>query len=69
MHLLRSCSCARDRSRAYRTGVLFAGTPEQADAALIAAHHLVFHVDGDLDPDTLADAADGRYPDWYQPTA
>jgi hypothetical protein len=58
--------------------VLFAGTPEQADAALramrhvatagdahplsaadraalIAAHHLVFHLDGDLDPDALDD--------------
>jgi hypothetical protein len=60
--------------------MLFAGTPEQADAALramrhvatagdahplsdadraalIAAHHLVFHLDGDLDPDSLDDIA------------
>ena len=58
--------------------MLFAGTPEQADAALramrhvatagdahplsdadraalIAAHHLVFHLDGDLDPESLED--------------
>jgi hypothetical protein len=58
--------------------VLFAGTPEQADAALramrhvatagdahplsdadraalIAAHHIVFRVDGDFDPDSLDD--------------